>query len=211
MPRKIEPKRHFRRGGFEPQFEFSPEVEKDLRGIVDDDVFDVFIERMRRAIAHYLLTFDNDSSAPNKRQVKAAINELGSNLDQFLHTISSLDQVTTDLIKREWRKAGGKLEDLPRLGTTLAATQLEILYNLQSAIILANRRLKDSPNREPENANHVLTMEVAQILADFGVPVSTSDDGPFNRCLSITTKEKLETTRNWTRWWREAINDPKKG
>ncbi|MEJ1392977.1 MAG: hypothetical protein RPU64_02075 [Candidatus Sedimenticola sp. (ex Thyasira tokunagai)] len=208
MPRKIEPKRNFRRGGFPPKGKLSTMVEADLRGIVDDDVF---IERMRSAIAHFELTLENDRSAPNKREVKAAINELGSNLDKFLRTISSLDQVTIDLIKHEWWKAGRKLEDLPCLGTTLAATQLEILYNLQSAIVLANRRLKDSPNREPENANRVLTMEVAQILADFGVPVSTSDDGPFNRCLSITTRENIETTRNWTRWWREAINDPKKG
>jgi hypothetical protein len=197
MPRKIEPKRRWSRGGWEPEFSFSSEDEKELRTIVDDDAF---VEQMQNAVTYYLLTLENDRSKPTKREVKASLDELEKGLGKFLYSIRNLDERTTYLIAHEWMKIGGKLEDLPGLGPA-ESFRLRDLHLLRGAIALTSRKLETRPNRETDNASRVLTRAVADTLTNFSVSLSTTETGAFNCCLAIASSKKPQATRNWVRWW----------
>ena len=109
MPRKVEPKRKWSRGGWGPDFALYEDDERKLRGILDDDAF---IERIRSAGAHYLLMYRQDDEQPGRPEVRAALDELDKNLQAFLFSIRNLDEKTASLIELQWHKHGGSVDDL---------------------------------------------------------------------------------------------------
>ncbi|MCU7933116.1 MAG: hypothetical protein KZQ90_20160 [Candidatus Thiodiazotropha sp. (ex Codakia rugifera)] len=197
MPKKIEPKRGWKRGGHVPTFFFSDEEQNELRDIVNDDLF---IERMQYAVTRYQIARKHDLDEPCKKEIKAAVDELESSLSIFLHSITHLDAKTREHIKYGWVRVGGKLDQVSRF---LPAThkKLHDLYQLHEAIALSKRETDRIPDHETRSASRVLANIVAEILEAYNIPITTTENGIFNRCLAIASYEEKEMTRNWARSW----------
>lgn len=197
MPKKIQPKRGWKRGGWVPNFTFDKQQEKELREIMDEDAF---IHRMEFAVKRYLVARDHDINEPSKREVSAALVEIDNSFNTFLFAISHLDQRTFEHIKFSWLSIGGKLDEISRF---LPQTRIipHDLTNFQNAIQHAKKHLNDIPDRSSKGAPRILTAIVADIFDFYNLPIKKSENGDFNRCLSIAAYEEKSMTLNWVKNW----------
>ncbi|MCG7980295.1 MAG: hypothetical protein N0E58_19465 [Candidatus Thiodiazotropha endolucinida] len=201
MPKKIQPKRGWRHCGWVPGFSFDKLQEKELRKIKDEDSF---ISDIEFAVKRYLVARDHHFNQPNKREVSAALDEIDDSLSTFLLAIANLDDRTSEHIKLCWLNLGGKKDDLSRF---LRPTRDELydLNTLHNAVKHAKRHINDIPDRSTKGAPRILTAIVAEVFNSYNLPIKKSENGDFNRCLSIAAYEEKSMTLNWVKnWFKES-------
>ncbi|MEW8291199.1 MAG: hypothetical protein AB2672_11755 [Candidatus Thiodiazotropha endolucinida] len=201
MPKKTQPKRGWRRGGRVPNFTFNEQEEIELREIMDEDTF---IHRMEYAVKRYQIARDHHFNEPSKGEVGAALDEIDDSLSTFLFAIANLDDRTSEHIMFGWLSFGGKKDDFSRF-LRPTRDKLYDLNTLLSAVKHAKRHINDIPDRSTKGAPRILTAIVADIFDSYNLPIKKSENGDFNRCLSIAAYEEISMTLNWVKnWFKES-------